>query len=236
MNDPGLARIASGLQYLVFDIDATEREDFRKRAMFNLSLFPNSRTWRVRTFLLGRIRVIGTTGDGPSAARFADASRIFFWPYRVRNAHPPTEAEMNVSLEQAESDLEHVAGLREIFQSVVQHLQLDLPTPGKPKREDRRTVRSDVNLRFAELEKQLLALATLNEKVLEQLRLAEKQHVELRDAFRRIEKLLPRERRAFYTDTDGVEHEMNDDGTPYLDSTPVVDEIEQENERSKQPL
>lgn len=224
MNDPGLARIASGLQYLVFDIDATEREDFRKRAMFNLSLFPNSRTWRVRTFLLGRLRVIGTTGDGPSAARFADASRVFFWPYRVRNAHPPTEAEMNVSLEQAESDLEHVEGLRELFQSIVKHLQLEFPSPDKPRKEDRRTVRSDFNVRFNAIEQQLLALAKI---VQEGFHEAEKQRWQVRRCMCRIEHQLP----PVTQDIVPVD-ELDIDNPPCLSDS----EIEQENNNSKQPL
>lgn len=193
MIDPTLARLAAKLRHLVFDIDQTEIEDFRFTPKFSISIFPNSRTWRVRLFLAGKRCVVGTTDDGPSAARFADAARLFFWPYRARNAHPPTEADMNYSLEQAEADLENVDGLRAMLSDIVGHLQLELPDLEKPKKkEDRRTVASDVNRRFAELEKQLLALATLNEKVLEQLRIADKQHVEMRDALRRIENLFVR--------------------------------------------
>lgn len=228
MIDPTLARLAATLRYIIFDIDETEREDFRHTPKFNISIFPNSRTWRVRLFLAGKRCVVGTTDDGPSAARFADAARLFFWPYRARNAHPPTEADMNYSLEQAESDLANVDGLQAMLQGIVAHLQLELSDPAKPKKEDRRTVRSDVNLRFAELEKQLLALATLNEKVLEQLCIADKQHVELRDALRRIENLFAPVGGAFQQ-----EHLERLDHTPSLDSTPAVDEIEQENNWAK---
>lgn len=166
MIDPGLARLASMLRHLVFDIDEIEREDFRSRTMLNVSLYPNSRTWRVRLFLAGKRVIVGTTQDGPSAARYADAARLFFWPYRTRSAHPPTEADMNYSIEQAERDIAHVPGLREILQSIVKHLQLELPSPEQPKREDRRTVRSDFNLRFAELERLITELGKQNDKIL----------------------------------------------------------------------
>lgn len=89
--------------------------------------------------------------------------------------------------------------------------------------------------------------------ILEQQRIADKQHVELRDAFRRIENLFVRD---VFNEGDALKqfdhtpcldstltYRRNDDGTlerldytPSLDSTPVLDEIEQENNNSKQPL
>lgn len=237
MIDPTLARLAAGLRYLIFDIDETEREDFYNTPKFNISIFPNSRTWRVRLFLAGRRCVVGTTDDGPTAARYADAARLFFWPYRARNAHSPTEADMNYSLEQAESDLANVDGLQAMLSGIVSHLQLELPDLEKPRKEDRRTVRSDVNARFETQERLICALSELvitqfhiaekqRTEIQEQLRIADKQHVEMRDALRRIEKfLIPlRPNRAYYTDADGVEHEVNDDGTP-LEHTPCLDSM-----------
>lgn len=124
--DPTLASLASQLKLIHFDVDEDERADFFQRMIDgrarNVSCFMDGKTYRVRLYLGGKQRFIGATTNGPAAARFADMARLYFWTYRQRDCREPVLTDMNISVEQAQFDLNENQEAVKLLDSIKAHL------------------------------------------------------------------------------------------------------------------
>lgn len=148
--DPMLVSLAASLKDIHFDIEPEDVTDFLQAQMDdrtrNISFCPDGKTYRVRMYLGGKQRLLGLTLSGPTAARFADMARIFFWPYRLRDCREPLASDMNYSVELANRDLAEnepaVALLEAIKDHLIHYGLLAVIEPGK--KEGRRTARHEV--------------------------------------------------------------------------------------------
>lgn len=160
-NDPILTELANGVRYLPMEISQEEQHTFhqkmREGELKNVSFFADFRTYRVRIYLGGKQRTIGITDNGYKAARFADMARLFFWPYRLRDARPPGEGDMNFTLADTQHELDHNEVATRLLERIKDHLESfgdlkivsrleeDQRAERKRFRESRRTVRSEMS-------------------------------------------------------------------------------------------
>lgn len=253
-NDEALTAMANELEFISFAMSQEDIDYFKELERnppydgrpINVFPYPGHGAYRVRLCLGGKVRTIGITKNGPNAARFADMAKLFFWPFRLRAIRFACDADFNYGLKATEEACHLLVGENEVAMRLLDRIKehlietgaLKLRTKEGAKREDRRTVRSDVNARFETQERLICALSELvitqfhiaekqRTEIQEQLGIADKQHVELRDVLRRIEKQLPRKSRAYYVDEEGAEHPVTDcpplerlDYTPEKSNTP----------------
>lgn len=183
--DPALTAMANSLPAIDFGIEPDERASFfQLESWRNVSFFRDKKTYRVRLYIGGKARIIGITLDGPSAARFADAARFFFWQYRLRDCRPPCETDMNFSLAQAEQDIAHTYGVHTLLVSIRDHLaqlgELKIRDTAhcedvaerKVAREQRRTARGELALFLREHAADTATMRAENKANYEQLKVA----------------------------------------------------------------
>lgn len=175
-NDPQLLELANALQHVDFGVDPSDRFTMYDHPMRNVTMFPNRPLFRVRFYLKGANRTIGITPCGVSAMRFADMARVHFWRFRQRDVRPPTDADMNYSVDLAKSDLSHNAPAVGLLDAMAK--LLNLAYYEEQPREQRRTVHSEV--------KQFLHETAAEASVLEQ-RLAAMEKLLLEAAKERVE-------------------------------------------------
>ena len=167
-----MSKLTNSLRYLDFGVTDVDREDLRIKGAGTLQgvsfMIYGGGHYLVRLFMGGRRVSLGISTCGVTATKFADAARVHFWRYRVRNRRPPTEADMNWDLDTAKNTLSDpaVAGLLSAMETrLIQLGVLKVITPedvasSKNLRDVRNTVRGDMNFRFAEVERMLVALGT----------------------------------------------------------------------------
>lgn len=90
-----------------------------------LAVMSDYNTMAVRMYLGGAQRTFGffKGADITSALRFADMVKMFFWKYKVRQAHEPTGIELNFSADRANSDLVAEPAALRMLQDIELHLQ-----------------------------------------------------------------------------------------------------------------
>lgn len=164
--DPRLTELAHQIEYLHFELNEEEVEHFHylfaNNELKNLTLFRNRRTFRVRLYLGGKQHILGISNNGPQAAAFADLVRLFFWPYRIRDARPPTDEDLNFGLAFAQNNLENYSEAVLLIEKLRDYLEAFgyLPEVSsanwrdrsirKREREARRTVRGQFELAMAD--------------------------------------------------------------------------------------
>jgi hypothetical protein len=123
--DPDLNIIARKLKTLewIHPLDADEVEDCVDMTLYLPGLNPGDHhvvpkrkyvhqmagatNWAVRVCLGGQQRTLGIVDQRhvEDAFRFADMAQQYFWKYKLRGAAPPTEADLNISMERMEGDM-----------------------------------------------------------------------------------------------------------------------------------
>jgi hypothetical protein len=92
-----------------------------------VSFFPGMKNLVVRYYIGGASRNLGITKSGidgfSTACRFADMVQWHFWKYRIRSCHPPTEADLNLSVARVESDTANEEGWMFLIGAIERHLE-----------------------------------------------------------------------------------------------------------------
>jgi hypothetical protein len=96
-----------------------------------VSIMSDYKTWAIRSYIAGAQRIFGfvrsphnyTTGVPAEALRYADMVRMYFWPYKRRNAVEPTDLMLNISAERAKSDLQWEGEVAQIIKDTEQYLK-----------------------------------------------------------------------------------------------------------------
>lgn len=176
--DPALVSLAASLKNIHFDIEPEDVTQFLQAQMDgrtrNISFCPDGKTYRVRLYLGGKQRLLGLTLSGPTAARFADMARIFFWPYRLRDCREPLASDMNYTVELANQDLADnepaIALLNAIKDHLIHYGMLAVIEPGK--KDGRRTARHEIAVLREEMAAAYEAHAKEPAKYFEQIKTA----------------------------------------------------------------
>lgn len=144
----------------------------------NVTMFQDRKTYRVRIYIGGALRLVGITKILEDAARFADMATLFFWPYRIRRGHPPGQSCMNFTVEQAQHDLDTNDDARQILEYILDHLIAfgHLPDPVKAneerikarqERDRRRTVKGELLQCTAEIQAEIISAAAVSKAAME---------------------------------------------------------------------
>lgn len=171
-SDPVLHQLANELKDIEFDHDDGLRlqaeELLQNNDLNHIYLMKDAKTFAVRLFIGGRQRVIGLTEDLTAACRFADMARMRFWIYRTRDAREPVESDLHFGVQQAKEDLANHLQAQHLLDKIELHLKetevIDpfiKPNDAKERakaRDERRTVRDELNARFGALEDRLDAI------------------------------------------------------------------------------
>ena len=126
--EPEFNEAAKKLDSVTFENEAQTRADWQNREKTAQEKWRGCaysivcHRWDCRMFLGDRQRIIGITCWGWKAARFADAARVFFWPYRRQANRQLTPDSFNFNREQAESDLANNKLLLDILKTQEQIL------------------------------------------------------------------------------------------------------------------
>jgi len=178
--DPALSQLAVELKTTKFS-DAPDLEDLvherfvelaRSQGEYPFRLvyrMPDFKTWVIRLYLGGAVRVIGYSARLCDACRYADMAALRFWKYRVRGASEPVDANLNFDLAQATHDSVEETDAIWLLDRIENYLQSS-GILGDPKlaeidrqknrkaRDARRTVRSDFHALIGQLRDKLEVL------------------------------------------------------------------------------
>ena len=93
-----------------------------------VTILRDYKTWVVRTYLAGAQRTFGffkadRQGGLSSAYRYADMVKMYFWPYKLRDAYEPGDHDLNISASRAKSDLIHETNAIQIIKDIEQHFK-----------------------------------------------------------------------------------------------------------------
>lgn len=197
--DPVLASIAHGLERVYFPIEDSHRErykDLLKKSPgdnFRNTIPRGNKAFGVRLFLGGKNRIIGLCSRHIVACRFADMALRRFWVYRVRNAAPPIDADLNFGTDSAQWDEDNLPEAVTLLDVIEEHLVRTGVFPCAIKTEEqrkaiheqrlkRRTMRGDMSEFREGIAFELEKLGTLITRL-------EQKHDE---TFKRIEDLIAR--------------------------------------------
>lgn len=144
--DPVLAGLANRLNG---DILFTDLAPLLCDKMPGVSWCSVRKMYRVRMCLGGVNRVLGVTPSVAAACRYADACRLFFWPYKIRAGRAPADTDFIYDRSTTESDLANNPALASTLQAILTHLQRTGGVPvveeGKARaKEARQTARSEL--------------------------------------------------------------------------------------------
>lgn len=111
-----------------------------------VSPMPDFTTWAVRMYLGGAQRTLGLLRgpDLQNAFRFADMVKMYFWKYKLRGAHEPTDGELNLSVERAKLDMVGEPDALQMLKDIEAHLlKLGALTTGADQEKQRQDRRAD---------------------------------------------------------------------------------------------
>jgi hypothetical protein len=177
--DPELTKLARKLMAVemqdegcVLEGESTEILN-DSRSLRYVQLMPNMKTWAVRLYVGGLNRIIGFSNRLSTALRYADMAAMTFWPYRIRGACEPVDADLNFSVEQAKEDLANETDAVKLLDEIVNYLKdagaiPDIKKLNEQRKLDRkeREKRKTVRYEFMQLhETQMSVLAEINERL-----------------------------------------------------------------------
>lgn len=174
--DPILAGLANRLNgditFEGLEPYAEERFDFQLPPYISWCKVRN--LFRVRMCLGGKNRVLGVTPNLAAAARYADAARLYFWPFRLRGVHVPTDNEFIYSKQSAEQDLASNSELIETLALIKEHfLTAGVISEELPQKVPRQTVAkvmaSSVAEYFDRVNEAFQSLTDQNERIIRML-------------------------------------------------------------------
>lgn len=126
--DPHLNELAHTLNSIHFPTDEAHSDRYQSLLHsgpgdnFHNTTPRGGKAWAARFFLGGQNRIVGIAKNHLQVCRFADMAAVRFWVYKVRNAAPPIDAELNFGLDSVAWDTANVPAAVELLDVIEQYL------------------------------------------------------------------------------------------------------------------